>query len=181
MAGKTHYNMPYHRVLEHNGKKLTISEWSKELGIKKGTLITRLGKYDAGQYTSMDQVLYTGKISSSCLAVGALPEDHVARADADIPTAIFNYDKKMGPIRIAAVRTLFEAFARHGMPKVDEEMREYIHSGRLGNAMKFFLQFEKFFPSGTLVELDEQQNQTVASVAFVVGNKQPQPLTIEAK
>lgn len=153
------------RLITYKGETKSIKEWAVETRLQPRTLRRRIERYDAGDLT-LDECFnelphkYAPGIGHAA-TVGALSNNFPGKGK-----------------RVRAIEALFDAFIAEGLSRIPEEMRHYMQTGEVGNAMSFYLKYKDFFPKDKLETLDEVSTKQMAAVAVVFQEKPPQNITI---
>lgn len=148
--------------IEYKGETKNILEWAKETKINCSTIDAKYKKFLNG-LIPLEEVFIANTGNPAMSTVGC--QNVGKRAD--------------GGLRVKAVESLFESFNKHGLPKLDTEVKEYIKTGEMGNAMKFFIKMKDFFPKEKIESLDGDTSKNIAQLAVVFANgQQPSNFTV---
>lgn len=140
------------KTYTHDGQTLTIAEWSRELGMNSKTMWTRLKKYKEGKISETD-----------CFAPVA--ECYSQKVTQEEQAESMNK-------RHRCVDALFSSFIKWGLPKIDGEMKTYMKTGEVGNALNFFLKYQKYFSAEAYDNQQKNQVQQLAQFANIFVQKQ---------
>ena len=141
------------------GETKTPVEWAEEIGVHPNTLVKRLNQHKQGHIATLDD----------CFK----PVENRARGN------LAATGRGIGK-RVESVKVLFDAFAKWGWPRIDDEMRVYMESGgeTIGPALTFYSRYQSFFPKDKLESLDGEAPKELAQVAIVINSNVPQPQDI---
>lgn len=128
-----------------NGETKSAAAWAKSIGIHPKSFARRYEKYEQGESTV----------------------EHLMAPTSGLGPIASN--KPIG-LRTKALESLFEAFVSYGVPKLKQEVKEYMATGKIGHAMAFFTKYKEFFPKEKLEALDGDTKKAVAQFAVVFNN-----------
>ncbi len=148
-------NIIQRKLVEWEGKTQCISDWARELNISPKTMSNRIRNFEKGLCTK-----------DKCFIVG---DSNKANKLTD------EEQERQKNKRHRCIDSLFDAFIKHGLPKVEEEMKEYMISGAMGNALNFFIKYNRLFSTESYDQSQKGQITNLAQFANVFINQQAKP------
>lgn len=142
----------------HDGKTLGITEWAKELNVNPKTMSNRLIRFSKGELSEEK-------------AFAVCNENHSIRRTKKEEAEAMNK-------RHRCVDTLFDSFIKHGLPKIDSEMKFYMETGEIGPALNFFIKYQKYFSAEAYDLQAKNSVQQLAQFANIYIQKQEVPKNI---
>lgn len=155
------------RFITYQGQTKCLSDWRKEISVSKSTLETRLKKFDKGLLT-IDEVFAPpekpGATSAKCFT-------NVSGQSTGGPR---------NGLRVRCNEEFFRCFNNELLPFLENEMKEYVTTGKMGNCMKAFKEFREYLiPRHDIESLDGASSVPKANFAVIfAGNEQPKNFTV---